>query len=388
VEVPYLDLRRQYLRIKDEIDNAIQETLDSCAFVAGEKVKKFEADFAKYCGVKYAIGISSGTSSLYVGLKALGIGKGDGVITVPFTFIATTEAITYTGARPIFVDIQKDSYNISTDKIENYIKQSCIWNEKNKILLDRKNKVNIKAIIPVHLYGQPADMDEIMDIANHYNLFVLEDAAQAHGATYKNNKAGSIGHIGMFSFYPSKNLGAYGQGGAVITNHRNFDNKIRMFIDHGQKDRYSYAFEGWNYKMDGFQAAILDVKLHHLDKWNRERNTHVKYYNELLKDIEGLILPKEKPYRTHVYHVYTICVENRDSFQKYMQRAGIGTSKYYPTPLHLQDAYQYLGYKTGDFPNAEECAGKVLSLPLFPELNRREIEYVCENIKKWFKNHK
>lgn len=387
MQVPFIDLRRQYLTIKDEIDTAIQQTIESCSFVAGKKVKQFEDNFAEYCGLKHAICISCGTSALYVALKALGIGKGDGVITVPFTFVATVEAITFTGARPIFVDIEKDSYNISVDNVKEYIKKFCEWDSKHKVLVNKKNKLNIRAIMPVHLYGQIADMDEIMGVAEQYNLSVIEDAAQAHGATYKDKKAGTVGHIGAFSFYPTKNLGAYGQGGAVTTNNTNLSEKMRMFINHGQKEQYCYTFEGWNFKMDGFQAAILDVKLRHLDEWNRKRQQHAQIYSELLKHLNGLTLPKEKPYRQHVYHLYVIRVNNRDALQKYLKSAGINTSIYYTIALHLQDAYNYLGHRKGDFPNAEECGKSVLSLPIFPELTQKEIEYVCENIKKWFKKN-
>ncbi len=383
MQVPFLDLKRQYLRIKDEIDNELQKTIYSCSFVAGEKVKQFEESFARYCGVKYAVGISSGTSALYVALKALGITHHDGVITVPFTFIATAEAITLTNARPIFVDIEKESYNISCNKIRDYIKEFCEWNDQHRVLLDKKYKLRIRAIIPVHLYGQAADMDEIMKIAAQYNLFVIEDAAQAHGATYKEKKVGTIGHIGVFSFYPTKNLGAYGQGGAVITNSAKLADKMRMFIDHGQKEKNNYAFEGWNFKMDCFQAAVLDVKLKYLDKWNLERQKHAHYYNELLKTIPGITLPQATPNCQHVYHAYIIRVRNRDALQEYLNKAGVNTSLYYARPLHLQDAYRYLKYNQGTFPNAEECAEEVLALPIFPELNRREIEYVCETIKKW-----
>ncbi len=383
MRVPFMDLKRQYDLIKDEIDEAIQKTIDSCAFVAGERVKEFENNFAQYCGVKRAIGISSGTSALYVALKALGIGRHDAVITVPYTFIATAEAITMTGAIPIFVDIEEDSYNISPQRIKEYIEKNCEWNEKKGILRDQEKKLTVKAIVPVHLYGQPAPMDEILKIAQEYKLFVVEDTAQAHGALYKDKKAGSIGHIGAFSFYPSKNLGAYGQGGMVITNDENIAEKVSMLIDHGQKERYYHEFEGWNFKMDGFQAAILNVKLNYLDDWNEDRRQNAHYYNELLNGLEKIIIPKEMPYGKHIYHLYVVRVSERDKFQKFMNDAQIGTLIHYPIPLHLQKAYQYLGYKKGDFPIAEKCAQEVISLPMFPELTRQEIEYVCQKIREW-----
>jgi dTDP-4-amino-4,6-dideoxygalactose transaminase len=383
MQVPFMDLKRQYHTIKDEIDSAIHDTIESCAFVAGKNVKQFEEKFARYCGAQHAIGVSSGTSALYAALKALGIGPGDAVITVPFTFIATVEAITLTGARPIFVDIEKESYNISPEKIEYCVTQSCTWNSRDKTLIDKKTGLTVRAIMPVHLYGQIADMDEIMQLAETYNLFVLEDAAQAHGATYKKRKAGSIGHIGAFSFYPSKNLGAYGQGGALVTSDRTLAERVRMLIDHGQRTKNYHAVEGWNFKMDGFQAAVLDVKLKYLDDWNTSRRQHAQTYTHLLKDADGIIAPNEKPHREHIYHLYVIRTRNRNALQEHLRDVGIGSSIHYPLSLHVQDAYHYLGYTTGDFPHAEECAAEVLSLPMFPELTLKEIEYVCTAITEW-----
>jgi len=381
MQVPIMDLKRQYEIIKDEINKAIQDTIESCAFVAGEKVKQFEENFAQYCGVKYAVGVSSGTSALYVAFKALEIGKGDAVITVPYTFIATVEAITGTGARPIFVDIDEDSYTISPLEIEDYIKNFCRWD--GKTLLDKTSGLNIRAILPVHLYGQMANMSEIMRIAKDYNLFVLEDSAQAHGATYKDKKAGSIGDVGAFSFYPSKNLGAYGQGGAVITNNKELAIKVRAFIDHGQQEKYYHRFEGWNFKMDGFQASILYTKLQYLDKWNDARIKNAHLYNKFLKESDSIKLPQEMPQSRHIYHLYVIRTIKRDLLQTFLKDNGIGTAIHYPIPLHLQQAYKYLGYSVGDFPVAERCANEVLSLPMFPELTEQEVSYVCDHIKKF-----
>ena len=378
-----MDLKRQYEMIKDEIDEAIQKTIDACAFVAGEKVKEFENNFANYCGAKYAIGISTGTSAIYAALKVLDIGKHDAVITVPFTFIATTEAISFTGATPIFVDIKEDSYTLDPNKIKEYIERKCEWVEKKGILRDQEKKLNVRAIIPVHLYGQPADMDPIMAIAKKYNLAVIEDTAQAHGALYKDKKAGTIADLGAFSFYPSKNLGAYGQGGMVLTNKEEFAEKVRMIIDHGQKERYHHEFEGWNYKMDGFQASILNVKLNYLDDWNEDRRQNAYYYNELLNGLEKIITPKEMAYAKHVYHLYVVRVPNRENFQSFLNDNSVGTSIHYPMPLHLQKAYKHLGYKEGDFPISEKCAREIVSLPMFPELTRQEIEYACTIIRKW-----
>ncbi len=378
-----MDLKRQYEMIKDEIDEAIQKTIDSCAFVAGEKVKEFENNFANYSGAKYGIAVSSGTSAIYAALKALDIGRHDAVITVPYTFIATAEAISLTGATPIFVDIKEDSYTIDPEKIKEYIEKKCEWVEKKNILRDQEKKLNVRAIIPVHLYGQTADMDEILNIAKRYNLAVIEDAAQAHGALYKDRKAGAIAELGAFSFYPSKNLGAYGQGGMVLTNREELSEKVRMLIDHGQKEKYHHEFEGWNFKMDGFQAAILNVKLNYLDDWNEDRRQNAYYYNELLSGLENIITPIEMPYGKHIYHLYVVRVNEREKFQTFLKESQIGTSIHYPIPLHLQRAYQYLGYKEGDFPVAEKVAKEVISLPMFPELTKHEIEYVCEKIKEW-----
>ncbi len=378
-----MDLRRQYEMIKNEIDEAIQKTIDSCAFVAGEKVKEFENNFVNYCGAKCGIAISSGTSAIYVALKALDIGRHDAVITVPYTFIATAEAISLTGATPIFVDIREDSYTIDPEKIKQYIEKKCEWIEKKNVLRDQERKLNVKAIIPVHLYGQTADMDEIMNIAKKYKLFVIEDAAQAHGALYKDKKAGTIGDLSAFSFYPSKNLGAYGQGGMVLTNNEELAERVRMLIDHGQKERYLHEFEGWNFKMDGFQAAILNVKLNYLDDWNEDRRQNAYYYNKLLNGIDKIITPKEMDYGKHIYHLYVLRVPDRDGFMKFFKENGIGTGIHYPKPLHLQKAYSHLGYKEGDFPVSERCASEIVSLPMFPELTKHEIEYVCAKIKEW-----
>ncbi len=384
MKVPFIDLTRQYLAIRSEIDQAIHATIKSCAFVAGEKVNEFETNFAKYCGVKHALGISSGTSALYVGLRVLGVKKGDGVLTTPFTFIATAEAITLNGARPIFIDVDESSYNISIEALKGYLKRSCKWDAKTKSLRDKTRNLRVSAILPVHLYGQVADMNEIMRIARQYNLSVIEDAAQAHGATYENKKAGTMGDIGIFSFYPTKNLSAYGQGGAAITNDATLDKTMRLLIDHGQKKRYTYAFEGWNFKMDGLQAAILNVKLRYLDEWNRLRRKHAKTYFRILKNIDGLILPQELPCGQHVFHTYVIRTKQRDALHAHLMNLGINSLLYYPIPLHLQQAYKYLGYCKGDFPIAEQCAHEVLSLPIFPELKRQELEYVGKSVKNWF----
>lgn len=383
MQVPYMDLKRQYEMIRDEIDRAISETIETTAFVAGAKVKEFEANFARYCGVEHAIGVSNGTGALYAALKAYDIGKHDIVVTSPLTFIATAEAISMTGAEPVFVDIQEESFNISPKKLKEYIKKNCEWSEKKKTLIDNERKARVKAVIPVHLYGQPCDMDELLAIARENHLIVLEDACQAHGAQYKGKKAGAIGDIAAFSFYPSKNLGAYGQGGMVTTNNPEIAEKVRILIDHGQKERYHHQIEGWNFKMDGFQAAILNVKLNYLDDWNEDRRQNMNYYRELLAGVEKIVLPREMPDRKHIYHVLAARVKDRPAFMEFMKNAEVGVSIHYPVPLHRQDAYQHLGFAAGTFPVAELVSAEVVSLPMFPELTKQEIEYTCDKIREW-----
>jgi len=367
--VPFLDLKQEYQSIKDEVNASVQQVMEDCRFVLGENVNSFEKEFASFCGTDYAMGVANGTDALHLALLACGIGKGDEVITVPNTFIATTEAISQTGAKTVFVDIDSWTYNIDVARIEGAI------NEKTK------------AILPVHLYGQPADMDSIMEIARKYNLKVIEDACQAHGAEYKDKKAGSIGNASCFSFYPSKNLGAFGDGGMVITNGNEIAQKIKMLRDHGQMKKYEHLVEGYNSRLDEIQAAILRVKLKRLDEQNKLRRKNASIYNGLLEDVDEVVTPFEAEYAKHVYHLYVIRTEKRDELQEYLKSKGVGTGLHYPMPLHLQKAYEYLGYKEGDFPVGEECAKQILSLPMFPELTREEIEKVVSEIKTFFARH-
>lgn len=387
MKVPFFDLKRQYETIKDSVDKAIGEVLESGWFVAGPSVQKFEEAFAHFCNVKHAIGVTSGTTAVYLALKALDIGSDDEVITSAHTFIATAEAISLTGARPVFIDIDKETYNIDPEKIRDFIEEKCRWDRKTKSLIDISSKRRVKAILPVHLYGQMADMDPIMEIAQKFGLYVAEDAAQAHGALYKNNgdfrKAGSIGNIAAFSFYPSKNLGAYGNGGAVVTNDEGLAEKVRMLINHGQKEKYYHDLLGWNFKMNGFQGAVLNVKLEYLDEWNKDRRTNAILYNKFFKDIKGIVLPKEKKCCQHVYHLYVIRTKIRKELQSFLKSNGIGTGIHYPIPLHLQKAYKHLGYKKGDFPIAERYSDEVVSLPMFPELREEEIRYVTDKVKEF-----
>jgi dTDP-4-amino-4,6-dideoxygalactose transaminase len=375
MKVPFLDLKAQYESIKDEIGEAIQQVLDSCAFAGGPFVEEFEKNFAELCGCKHAVGVGSGTEALWMALMALGVGPGDEVITVPNTFIATAEAITFCGATPVFIDIDEKTYTMDPQKLEDYLK---FRNQKSKI----QNRP--KAVIPVHLFGQMADMDPIMEIARSHNLFVVEDACQAHGAEYKGRRAGSIGHAGCFSFYPGKNLGAYGEAGAIVTNNSALEEKMAMFRDHGQSKKYYHNMIGWNARMDGFQGAVLNVKLKHLDSWTEARRKNAKIYNDRLSHLDGLIIPLEAYYAKHVYHVYAIRVQLREKLITALSEKDIYCGIHYPVPVHLQDAYDSLELKNGNCPVAEKCAEEYVSIPMFPELDEEQIEYVVQEIKNLF----
>jgi len=376
MNIPFLDLKTQYQAIKDEVLPMLTDAMSNAAFVGGPQVAGFEEEFAAFCDAKYCAGVASGTDALRFALMAAGVGPGDEVITVPNTFIATTEAISQVGAKPVFVDIDPDTYNMDPNKLEDYLKERLAPHASH---LTPKPK----AIIPVHLYGQPADMDAILDIASRFDLIVIEDACQAHGAIYKGRKAGSMGLAGCFSFYPGKNLGAYGEGGAVVSQDEDIINKIKMIRDHGQAKKYYHEFEGYNGRLDAIQAGILRIKLRRLEQWNNARRNNASYYNELLSQIPGIKTPQEANYARSVYHLYVILVENRDKLQAFLGEKGIGTGLHYPVPLHLQEAYKHLGYKEGSFPVAEEAAKELLSLPMFPELTREQIEYVATSIREF-----
>jgi dTDP-4-amino-4,6-dideoxygalactose transaminase len=381
----FLDLKKQYKSIKKEINKAIKKVFESGQFIGGEEVENFEKEIARFCGVKYAISLNSGTDALFLSLKALEIGPGDEVITTPFTFIATAEVIANLGAKPVFVDIEPKSFNIDPSKIEKAI--------------TKKTKV----IIPIHLFGQTADMDEIMRIAKKYKLFVIEDAAQAIGAEIKLKtqisklktatqkskvfRAGSIGDLGCLSFFPSKNLGAYGDGGMVVTNNKKLADKIRLLRSHGSspKEKYFNLTLGINSRLDAIQAAILRVKLKYLKKWIKKRQEIANYYNRSLQGIGDIQVPEILSDRTHTFHQYTIRTKHRDKLKKYLEKNGIPTMIYYPLPLHLQPAFKYLGYKKGDFPEAEKSSKEVLSLPIYPELSKKDQEFIVRKIKEFYK---
>lgn len=364
MQIPLVDLKAQYLSIKEEIDEAIQRVLNKCNFIMGDEVKEFEEELASFCSAKYAVGVSSGTDALLLALKAINIQPGDEVITVPNTFIATTEAITMAGGKIKFVDIDEETFNIDTNKIE-----SAITNKT-------------RAILPVHLYGQPANMDPIIDVAKKYNLKVIEDAAQAHGAEYKNKRVGALGDIGIFSFYPGKNLGAYGDAGAVVTNDPDISNKIAMLRNHGRTKKYEHEYEGYNCRLDTLQAAILRVKLKYINSWNEARRNHASSYRKLLQNTD-IILPTEQKDNKHIYHIFAVRTADRDNLLNKLKNEGIGAGIHYPIPLHLQPAYRYLGYKAGDFPITEKCAREIISLPMYPELDEVKIKKIAEAISKF-----
>jgi dTDP-4-amino-4,6-dideoxygalactose transaminase len=362
MKVPFLDLKIQYESIRDEIAGAMQDVLDHTAFAGGPFVEKFEKEFAAFCKCRSAVAVGSGTDALWAALLMLGIGKDDEVITVPNTFIATAEAISFAGAKPVFVDIDEKTYTINPELIALAITPRT------------------KAIIPVHLYGQMADMDPVMEIARSKGIAVIEDACQSHGAEYKGRRAGSIGDAGCFSFYPGKNLGAYGEAGAITTNNEDLAEKMRIFRDHGQARKYYHSMVGWNARMDGIQGAVLSVKLKYLEEWNSARRENARLYSRLLGSMKKITVPFESDYAKHVYHIYSIRVDNRDEMIKSLAQKNVFCGIHYPVPLHLQDAYKSLGYGKGSFPVAEKCAEQIVSLPMFAELTSEQIETVSNEI--------
>jgi dTDP-4-amino-4,6-dideoxygalactose transaminase len=360
--IPYLDLAAQMRPIRKEIDDAIARTLDNCTFCLGPDVAQFEKDFAAWCGAKHCIAMNSGTSALHIAMLLLGVRAGDEIITTPFTFVATSWAISYVGARPVYVDIEPNTFNIDPAKIERAI----------------TNKT--KAIFPVHLYGHPFHVEPVMEIARKHGLPVIEDAAQAHGALYTGTKVGTFGEISCFSFYPGKNLGAYGEGGALVTNKAEFAARARSLREHGSTQRYYHDEIGFNYRMEGIQGAVLGVKLKYLDSWTEARRRVARRYHELLADT-GLKLPREAPYAASAYHLYVVRHKRRDELKKHLEANRIGCALHYPVPLHLQKCYRDLGYREGDFAAAEQAAHECLSLPIYPELTEPQQERVCAAIR-------
>jgi dTDP-4-amino-4,6-dideoxygalactose transaminase len=381
MRIPFLDLKTLHQEIEEELVKVFRDCLRNATFVGGTQVSEFENEFAQFCGTKHAIGVSSGTDALRFALIAAGIGPGDQVITVPNTFIATTEAVSQAGATPVFVDIDERTYNMDPNKLEDYLKKRPAPNPSR--LTPRP-----KAVIPVHLYGQPAEMDSILEIADRYSLTVIEDACQAHGALYCSEKtkqwkaAGSIGLAAAFSFYPGKNLGACGEGGAVTTNDDDVARKVAMLRDHGQSKKYYHDFEGYNGRLDTIQAGILRAKLKHLSDWNEKRRRNAHYYTELLLECKDIIPPFEPTHVKAVYHLYVIRTKHREKLMQHLSENGIGTGLHYPVPLHLQNAYGKLLRSSRKYPIAEKLANEILSLPMDPNLTEEQIKSIVDIIKK------
>src|SRR5215212_7470363 len=367
--VPFVDLQAQYRSIKAEVDAAVQRVLDTSAFILGREVEAFERAFAEYVGARECVGVSNGTAAIQLALQACGVGPGDEVVVPANTFFATAEAVSTAGATPVFADCDSDSSNIDAGRIEEVITERT------------------RAVIPVHLYGQPADLDAVFEVAERHNLIVIEDAAQAHGARYKGKRVGPLARAGCFSFYPGKNLGAYGEGGAVVTDDAEVARRLRMLRDHGSEQKYRHELVGYNFRLEGIQGAVLSVKLKHLDDWNALRRQHAARYRVLLAplaDSGTLVLPREADYAEHVYHLFVVQTDARDGLQRYLSAAGVQTGIHYPVPVHLQPAYAALGHKEGDFPVAESQARASLSLPMFAELTEGQVSYVAEAVGDYF----
>lgn len=367
-KIPFIDLKREYKSIKEEILSAIERVFEKGQFILGEEVSLFEKEFAQYFGVRYGVGVASGTDALYLALKAAGVKKGDEVITVSHSFIATALAITFTGAKPIFIDIDPETYTMDPNLLEDFLKRS---------------RRRVKAILPVHIYGHPTEMEAIMGIADKYGLIVIEDACQAHGAEYKGKKVGTFGLMSCFSFYPTKNLGGYGDGGIILTDNKKYYEKLLLLRNYGEKRKYHHLIKGKNSRLDELQAAILRIKLKYLDNWIEERRKIACLYKERLKDID-IVLPTEKEGVRHVYHLFVIRTKKRDQLQRFLRKKGISTLIHYPIPIHLQKAFKELGKKIGDFPATEKCSQEILSLPVFNGIKKPEVEEVAIQIRNFF----
>lgn len=366
IKVPFVDLKRVNSEALPEIEKKIHEIIDTSGFILGKNVKAFEQNFASFCGSKFCLGVSNGTVALELALKALGIGQGDEVITVPNSFFATSEAISLTGARPVFVDIEPEAYTIDISKLEKAVTKKT------------------KAILPVNLYGQMSDIKILSEIAKKHGLFVVDDCAQSHGALYDGKKSGSFGDISCFSFYPTKNLGAFGEAGAVTTDSKEISGKLSLLRGHGEYPKNTHSLVGTNYRLEEIQGAVLDTKLKFLDKWNEGRRKAAKIYFELLENVKWLSLPVEKEKRKHVYHLFVIRAKNRDKLRQHLEQKGISTAIHYPTPIHLQPAYAHLGYKQGSFPVCEKIVTELVSLPIFYGIKQEEIEKVSLEIERFY----
>jgi dTDP-4-amino-4,6-dideoxygalactose transaminase len=384
-KVPFLDLTGLHAEIEEELVAVFRRAVRTAGFVGGPEVEQFEKEFAEFCDVDHCVGAGSGTDALRFALIAAGVGSGDAVVTVPSTFIATTEAISQAGAVPRFVDVDPRTYNMDAGRLESYLANKCFVERSSGRLLDLATGLVVKAIVPVHLYGQPVDMDPILELAERYHLAVIEDACQAHGAQYFSRKlkqwrrAGSMGLAAAFSFYPGKNLGACGEGGAVTTNDPEVARKVRMLRDHGQPRKYYHDIEGYNGRLDAIQAGILRIKLRSLAEWNEKRREAAARYRELLAG-QPVILPYEPEWANAIYHLFVVRIESRTEAMEFLSEGGVGSGIHYPIPLHLQKAYSHLGYKAGDFPVAEEAANEIVSLPIFPGITLEQQQFVADRL--------
>ena len=385
--IPFLDLVTPHRELKDELTTVFEHALETAGFIGGPMVEDFERNFARYFDTQHCVGVGSGTDAVRFALMAAGVGHDDAVITVPNTFIATAEAISQCGALPRFVDVDERTYNMDVNRLAAYLADECFPDDTDGKLVDKQTGRGVKAVVPVHLYGQMADMDPILALAEKYNLLVIEDACQAHGAEYfsrKDNrwkKAGSMGRAAAFSFYPGKNLGACGEAGAVTTDDADIARKIRMLRDHGQAKKYYHDTEGYNGRLDSIQAGILRVKLRYLSKWNERRRQAAACYRELFADADGTVVqPYEPEWVKAIYHLYVVRIQNRDALMKHLAAAGIGTGIHYPIPLHLQKAYEHLGYKEGDLPVTEKLAPEIVSLPMFPQLLAEQQQVIANRV--------
>jgi dTDP-4-amino-4,6-dideoxygalactose transaminase len=390
IRIPFLDLVTPHRELQPELIAVAEKAFETAGFIGGPMVDEFEHRFAEFCNAKYCVGVNSGTDALRFAFLAAGVEPGSVVITVPHTFIATTEAISQAGLQIAFVDIQEDAYTMDPDKLRDYLERQCEFDGTRGKWIEKASRRVVSAVVPVHIYGQTADMDPILDLAEKYNLMVFEDACQAHGAEYFSKKedawkkAGSMGLAAAFSFYPGKNLGACGEGGAITTNDEALAKRMRLIRDHGQVKKYYHDIEGYNGRLDSIQAGWLTVKLRHLARWNESRRALAYRYNELFTETEdGFVIPREAPWTKSVYHLYVVRIEDRDAFQAYLAEAGIGTGIHYPIPLHQQRAYRHLSYKAGDFPVTERIAKEIVSLPMFPQLSHAQQDQVVNKTKEF-----
>ena len=389
-KIPFLDLVTPHQELEAELLAVAKKAFSNAGFIGGPMVEDFEREFAAFCDSKYCVGVNSGTDALRFAFMAAGVGAGDIIVTVPHTFIATTEAISQSGAQIAFVDINESTYTMDPQKLREYFEKNCKFDSATRKLIENKSGHRVAAIVPVHLYGQTADMDPIMELAAKYNLVVIEDACQAHGAEYYSKKAGAwkkagaMGHAAAFSFYPGKNLGACGEAGATTTNDEGMAKRMKMIRDHGQAKKYYHDIEGYNGRLDSIQAGWLSVKLRHLSKWNESRRELAHRYHKLFADAKDAItIPVEAAWTKGVYHLYVVRVQDREALQAHLAEAGIGTGIHYPIPLHLQKAYAHLNYKKGDFPVTERVAGEIVSLPMFPQLKQDQLAAVANSVKEF-----